>query len=1649
MNQSSHSAGVCKFWYYDDVTKCGRVEYLNFYTPLVLLCFFGSFTGYKTAVHVYRRRYLREHKPNFADELAATSNADENKPLLSDASGAIYTNPDAVPKEHNLKEEHFSIENLRLADPDGKPHGLVEVVKRNFVEKARVVVEFLLVLAQLAIHVFVLINLSNEKDEFPTKVSIVNVLLWSWLLFVVILRLLNINEQIKWIKYYPGNLWTVSFVSYMFLFASRVLPFRSVFIGHITDDILKKYVLSQFYIDLALFMLLFTAKIGNDHAVLYRTSPETVPSPEPVTSIMSFISWSWIDKFVWEAHQHSVKLKDIWGLMLQDYSIFVLKKFKVFSKKTKGNFSYKLIRFFSKYLLLQGFWACIDSVINFIPTLLLKRILEYVDDQSTAPANLAWFYVCAMFVCRILVAICQAQALFFGRRVCIRMKAIIISEIYTKALRRKTSPNNSKSSTDDVDPQVLNQQKDVDADEESSTANLGAIINLMAVDAFKVSEICAYLHSFVEALVMTIVALTLLYKLLGWSAIIGALLIVAILPLNFRLATLIGKLQKETLSFTDKRIQKLNETFQAIRIIKFFSWEENFEKDIQSIRDQELKMLVKRSVAWALTAFVWFITPTIVTSVSFAFYIYVQGEVLTTPVAFTALSLFTLLRNPLDMLSDMLSYVIQSKVSLDRVQEFLEEEETEKYEQITVHRNKIGFENATFSWDRKNPDFKLKNMNIDFKLGKLNVVIGPTGSGKTSLLMGLLGEMDLLEGKVYAPCLDPREDMVIENDGMTNSIAYCSQAAWLLNDTVKNNILFSSPFNEGRYNAVIEACGLKRDFEILSAGDQTEIGEKGITLSGGQKQRVSLARALYSSSRHLLLDDCLSAVDSHTALWIYENCISGPLMEGRTCILVSHNVALTLKNAEWVVFMENGRVKDQGEPLELYNKGLLGEDELVKTSVLSRGNSSTSLVGKSSKSGINLSKLSAKIEKSSVPSKKPLTEEERVKMGKLIEEETKSEGVVSIEVYKWFAKLFGGWKMVIFLASIFIVAQCVYIFQSWWVRAWASHNTYDATRKFIARILPEGTVNGLLPLVGLENQLSVSPVIEETVKPAVKKSKTHSTIYYLLFYFFIGVAQAVIASSKTIINFMAGLNASRKIFNLILKKVLYAKLRFFDSTPIGRIMNRFSRDIEAVDQELTPFVEGAFVSLVQCLSTVILIAYITPDFFFVAIFIGIFYYLVGYFYMAGSRELKRYESISRSPIHQHFSETLVGITTIRAFGDERRFMQENLTKIDENNKPFFYLWVANRWLAFRIDMIGACVIFAAGIFVLLNIKSLDSGLAGISLTYAISFTEGALWLVRLYSNVEMTMNSVERLKEYMEVEQEPHYQSTHNPPPEWPSQGKIEVNDLSLRYAPSLPKVIKNVTFTVDPNCKVGIVGRTGAGKSTIITALFRFLDPESGYIKIDNVDITSVELKRLRQSITIIPQDPTLFTGTVKSNLDPYDEYSDKQIFEALKRVNLVTQEELDHAANPSPDNASAVSENVNKFLFLENEISEGGSNLSQGQRQLVCLARSLLRSPKVMLLDEATASIDYQSDARIQQTIRSEFSDSTILTIAHRLRSIIDYDKILVMDAGEVKEYDHPYSLLLNKNSIFYSMCEDSGELEVLIQLAKESFVKKLNSK
>lgn len=1577
--------------------------------------------------------------------------AGETQPLLasSDAYGSV-TEPLST-NEVSMKDRHFDITKISNTNDDGTPHGYVKEVFKDACERLRVSFEYLLVILQLGI-CFSMFFVKDFRKEWKSTpyIPVVKTMFWAYLFIVATLRVINLNR----VAIRLPNLWIHSTTLYFFNFFPAALIFRSVLIGHIKNRMVQRYYIAEFIIATLLFVLNFTAKIGDKPSALYLTSDGVRPSPENVSSILSFTTFTWLDKMVYRAYKSPLSKNDIWGLREDDYALHILRSFE--QTKSTAKFTFRLISHFKWLISYQFFWAFVEAIIVFIPSLLLKRILEYVEDSSSTPKNLAWTCVVLMPISKMVDSIASGCSLFTGRRVCVRMRAILIGQVYAKALRRKITvsevSDEKPNESDDKKSKKSKDKKDTkDGKEPKKTAELGAIINLMAIDAFKVSEICGYLHFFCGSILMIGICIALLYNLLGWSALVGAISIVALLPINYKIATWVSSVQKKMLGITDKRIQNLNETFQSIRIIKFFAWENKFFDGIMKIRNEELYELKKRLIIWATGAFVWFITPTLITLLSFYCYTVIEGRTLTAPIAFTSLSLFTLLRSPLDQLSDMTSFVIQSKVSLDRVADFLNEEETSKYDQLGQPRGPkspyIGFENASFSWNSNSEnDFKLRDINIDFKAGKLNVVIGPTGAGKTSLLLALLGEMDLTSGGVFLPSIVPRNELVVDPEtGLTESVAYCSQSAWLLNDTIRNNITFSAPFNQDRYDKVLEKCSLIRDLEILSAGDSTEIGEKGITLSGGQKQRVSLARALYSNSKHILLDDCLSAVDSHTALWIYENCIAGPLMMGRTCILVSHNVALTVQKAEWIIVMDNGRIKTQGTPEELSRSGALGDDDLIKSSVAnSRNQSSTNLKSLDDKNS-EMNERSAAID---AKLKAIAGEPEEIKKtdGKLIDEESKQDGVVGLEVYSGYAKFLGGFGTWTVILLAYAVSQAVYMFQSWWLRNWSlnseQNSSYVMSKLALAGVstVYDSTEFKQLPIVrtfvGTTNLITTSMAAVNTYK------EENNTLYYITIYSIIGVSYSIFACIRVFVSFFAGIRASNRIFKKVLTTVLRAKLRFFDKTPQGRIMNRFSKDIESVDQELTPFAEGAFICVVQCVSTLFLITFITPGFLLFAVIISFLYYLVGLFYITLSRELKRFESITKSPIHQHFSESLTGVASIRAYGVESRFMKQNLSAIDENNRPFFYLWVANRWLAFRIDTVGSLVMFFSGVFVLLSIGKIDAGLAGLSLSYAIAFSESALWIVRLYANVEMNMNSVERLQEYFDIEQEPPQEIPETEPrASWPENGAINVKDVSLRYAPELPRVIKNVTFDVEPNNKIGIVGRTGAGKSTIITAFFRFLDPETGNILIDGVDITKIGLRNLRQAITIIPQDPTLFTGTIRTNLDPFEHYTDEQIFEALRRVNLISSGEQTNTNN------TEVNENQNKFVNLNTPISEGGNNLSQGQRQLMCLGRSLLKSPKVILLDEATASIDYKSDAMIQQTIREEFSNSTILTIAHRLRSIVDYDKILVMDAGKVVEYDDPYVLIADTTTLFYSMCENSGELETLTKIAKESFVKKKN--
>lgn len=1622
---------VCEYWEYDDFPHCARSR-LNFYFPLVV----GGISFTYLAVKSVFYHIKHSKKVQLTEEL---------QPLLAspDAYGAVTNTQAAHQPTLSLKARHFDLSALSENNEDGTPHGKTVEVPKGILDRLRVAVEYIIVIFQLAISVATLFFRGFRKEWRPFNVSAVLISFWAYAFVLCSIRVVNIDKM----RLRLPSLWAHSTALYMSHLVPAVIYFRSAVIGHVKSEIVSSFYVASFIATAILVLINATSSVGDKPGTLYVTSDGVKPSPELVSSIFSFSIYSWIDPMIRNAYKRPLKMDDIWGLREDDYALHILKSFK--KKTLTARFTVRLFAHFKTLFFFQGLWAILESLIVFLPTLLLKKVLEYVADQSTTTRSVAWCLVLLMPLSKLADSVFSGFSLFLGRRVCVRMRAIIIGEVYAKALRRKLTTSDSSENPEELSDDK-NSKEDVKDKGSSKSSELGAIINLMAIDAFKVSEVCGYLHFFVNAILMLTVCIVLLYKLLGWSALAGGSAILILLPANYKFSALTANAQKAMMGVTDKRIQKLNETFLSIRIIKLFAWENNFFKDIMKIRTEELHHLKMRMFFWGCQSFVWFAIPTTITVISFYCYTVIEGKPLTAPIAFTALSLFTLLRSPLDQLADMTAIVIQSKVSLDRISDFLEEEESTKYEQLASgpsdSKTVIGFENASFSWNSKSDkDFKLKDLNITFKEGKLNVVVGPTGAGKTSLLLALLGEMELNAGRVFLPGIIPRDDLVIDpRTGLTESVAYCSQGAWLLNDTIRNNITFATPFNPDRYEKVVEACGLTRDFEILAAGDKTEIGEKGIALSGGQKQRVSLARALYSNSRHVLLDDCLSAVDSHTAAWIYDNCIAGPLMANRTCILVSHNVALTVQKADWVITMDNGKVASQGTPEELVSSGHLGDDELVKSSIMNSRNQSSanieSLAAKNTEMKAKAAVIESKLKKLAVGDN-----EEILNDGKLVDEENKSDGVVDFKVYAGYAKEIGGWFIWLCIFLVFLIPQLVFIAQSWWLKNWAQSTGYSVMNSIgISKFSPQ-KFGALSSIVGSYNYVTSTVSPSSIVKTMHLFKESNSVLYYITIYGMIGLIYAVLATCRVFWTFFIGIEASNSIFKQVLTKILRAKLRFFDKTPLGRIMNRFSKDIESVDQELTPFAEGAFTCLISCISVLVLIALITPGFLFFAVIIAYLYYLVGTYYLSLSRELKRFDSITKSPIHQHFSESLTGVATIRAYGVETRFMKQNLAAIDTNSRPFFYMWVANRWLSFRVDAVGSMVMFFAGIFVILSIGTIDAGLAGLSLSYAISFSENALWIVRLYANIEMNMNSVERLQEFLEVDQEPPAEIPDSKPAaSWPERGEINVKDVSLRYAPDLPRVIKNASFHVEPCNKIGVVGRTGAGKSTIITAFFRFLDPETGTIEIDGVDITKIGLDDLRQAITIIPQDPTLFTGTIRTNLDPFNEYSDEKIFEALVRVNLLARGERERAANDEES-----SENQNKFLDIDSAVSEGGNNLSQGQRQLMCLARSLLKSPKVILLDEATASIDYKSDALIQQTIREEFSGSTILTIAHRLRSIVDYDKILVMDAGRVVEYDEPYALISNKDSLFHSMCENSGELDALKKLAKASFVSSKNAK
>ncbi|RMZ78679.1 hypothetical protein DV738_g3746, partial [Chaetothyriales sp. CBS 135597] len=1668
-------------WRHDDLSQCFLVNYLQIFLPL-LSCLISAL-AILTQWRLHRNLQPAEalHLQS-SDQVLIETAEDDEQDSVHDA--------DSISELHLQKTvTHRRDSFVGINNPSG--------------ETARVSVECIALLGQVALSALAVVLYSTSAPVIPLPAAVAGLIVWTYIAALAACRLLlsTTSWQLSF-----ARLWNHTACLYGAQWLFQVWVFRSVLLRS-QSKLARDLVIAQFSLTTVLLGIAVTSRTGNQ-AVVLEYEGDIEPSREPLASPLSHALFAWVDPIVWAGYKKPLEMSQVWNVTLKDKAESALAHFR--QVKKAHSLALRLLIHFQSQILIQGAWCVLASIFMFLPTLLLKAILEFLEDQANIPVTAAWLYVILLFVTGCIQAIADGQALWIGRKICIRLRAIIVGEIYSKTLRRKAAATANTVLAKPEEPvkkpllkrlstlftcfktkQAIKLPTHPDPPSRSDAqASNGTIINLMSIDSFKVAEICAYLHYLWAAVpVQLVMAVILLFQVLGLSSLAGIGLMILVLPLNLYVAKSFQSTQKRIMAATDKRIHATNEVLENIRIIKYFAWEQRFADKVNEKRKVELSALWKKYILWSLAATVWSAVPILITFVSFFIFTVVEKKPLVPSVAFPALSMFSLLRIPLDQLADMVAHVQESKVSVDRVEEFLNEEETEKYEQLRMSKHdnlaepRIALENATLTWGSKSPElvatdaFRLINVNVDFQLGKLNIIAGPTGSGKTSLLMALLGEMKLVSGTVHLPGGSIRQQLRPDPlTGLTESVAYCAQQAWLINASIKENILFASPFDDQRYQAVISACALERDLAILDAGDQTLVGEKGITLSGGQKQRISLARAIYSNSKYLLLDDCLSAVDSHTAKHIFEQAITGSLMHQRTCILVSHNVALAVTDASYIVVMNNGQVIAKGTADEVIETGALGDELLKSRPASAKASKAPSRVNSSL--ALNETLLANGFASSAKKPQPDHGQEASNGDKKIVDPRTESMAVGRVKgtTIKMYLLSMGPWYYWIFAATAFVATQAGSVATNVWIREWANayHISTSSASSIVHGLSRFGTYT-TTQVFGLKANAMPSIYSTRVAVPLTATTYPYNVDvgYYLGVYALIGVAYILICLSRELVLFGGSLHASFKIHNDLLQSVLRATFRFFDSTPLGQMTNRFSKDIQAIDQEVAPVAIGMIHSAASVATIVVLISVVTPGFLIPGFFISLLYVVTSLVYIRSSRDLKRIEAVQRSPLFQHFGETLTGVVTIRAYGDESRFLQDSHLRVNTHNRPFIYLWATNRWLAVRMDLAGALVSFFSGTFVVLNAGTLDAGAAGLALSYAITFTQNVLWLVRLYAANEQNMNAVERVQEYINIDQEaPARIAETAPAPNWPAEGVVEFVGYGTRYRPDLEPVLKNINIKINAGSKLGVVGRTGAGKSSLALALFRGLEAETGKIVIDGVDISKIGLQNLREAITIVPQDPTLFSGTLRNNLDPFELHTDEEIFTALRRVQLISgfpnesgsatpdststtptivgpppgdQGGLDNAPGTASSNSTLTQGepltkgNKNIFWNLCTPIAESGSNLSQGQRQLLCLARALLKSPKVLVMDEATASIDYATDTSIQTTLR-ELKDHTLITIAHRLQTIIDYDMILVLDHGEVVEYDSPWNLIRNEKGSFRSMCETSGQFETLFELAKK---------
>ncbi|CAI5724696.1 unnamed protein product [Peronospora farinosa] len=1274
----------------------------------------------------------------------------------------------------------------------------------------------------------------------------------------------------------------------------------------------------------------------------------------------SRITFSWLGPLLHLGSSQPLEFQDLWPLDDADETLHVTNTLHAVT--TKNHSLWRSIRqAFGVHMYVAGMCKLFGDCFGFVGPICVNALIQYVQDPRPV-----WFasdhypYILSgiLFIASIFQTLCLHQHHHLVIREGIRVRSALTMLVYNKSL-------------------TLSSQT-------KSQVGAGRILNLATIDTNRILNLFNMIHYVWASPIQLAIGMLLLVHYLGTASLAGVSIMILLLPTSAILSSQAAQLSKKILECTDKRLKFLTEFLQHIRVIKLYAWESEMLEQVNAIRGKELQWLKKAIILVAHGRAMLQAGPVLVSCGTFAAYSYIQKESLTADKAFTAITLFSIFGMPLMALPQVVSLIFQAKVSMKRLESFLNleghERSTTSLSVSLISEPSFVIRHATFKWSSegcettetetlKEPSGKiglpaqLSNVTISIPKGKLTLIVGAVGSGKSTLLAALLGELQPEYGVVRIPL---------------RGISYAAQTPYLINASVQDNILFGAPLNTARLHRVVKSCELEQELVHLPNGFQSEIGESGVTLSGGQKQRLSIARAVYSKEQELyVFDDSLSALDAHVATRIFNQCFNEStdgLLAGCTRVLSTHSLQFA-HLADWIIVMDHMRVAEMGtfqDLTEMTPNGKLA----TMLKAFDRADESSTIERHSGDQAEAVGTITCKSR-----SQRSNAEDETATgcSEVLIQDETKSEGNLSWSVYSSYFVSCGAISTV-GAAALLIATQVSSVSTDLWLTNWTRNHPSGADLTF-----------------------------------------------YLTIYAYLGLSTIVLGFVGGLCSQFAGLSASKRMHHALLHHVIKGTMRFFDTTPVGRILNRFSNDMNTIDQNLNTTIVQFFTMLLALLSILAIQSSTAPMLLFLLVPVFVCYVSYQRFYGKSCRELQRLDNISKSPVYAHFTQTLNGLATVRTFEMIEQSQRTQASKINENTKAFLLLNLINRWLGVRLEFLGAVVTSAVAFFVSHDHAVLSSAMAGLLLSYSQNMTSLLNWTIRCNIDMENMMNSVERIDEYCHVDTEPvtlfeHHHERYTLPqsrtlqlrPHWPEHGRIDFVNICVKYNPTGPPVLDGITFTVKGGEKVGICGRTGAGKSSLLLALFRMVSfdsaEEGGNIYIDEVSTTALTLTELRSRIAIIPQDPVLFAASVRFNLDPTGLATDTELWTAIRKSRL---------------------ESLIKGLAggLDAEILEGGDNFSVGERQLICLARAILRNSRILCLDEATASVDHATDEFIQTSIRKEFANATVLTIAHRVNTIVDYDKILVLKQGQIVEFGPPSELRRKPNGEFAGMLQNSG--------------------